>query len=97
MSAVKLIIIYIIIINLIGFFVMGSDKNRARHKAYRIPEFTIFSIAFILGSAGVVLGMFFFKHKTKKPLFLFGLPALLILQLLAIFILWRSPLRFVFI
>ena len=97
MSAVKFIVIYLLIINIIGFFVMGSDKKRARRRAYRIPEFTIFSIALILGSAGTLLGMLFFKHKTKKPLFFFGLPVLLMLQLFTVFLLWQLPVRFIFI
>ena len=38
------ILIYFIIINLIGFFIMWLDKRKAIKGAWRIPEKTIFII-----------------------------------------------------
>ena len=42
-----LLIIYLATINLIGFAMMGIDKYRARKRAFRIPEATLFTIALI--------------------------------------------------
>ena len=65
MSVVTLIISYFIIINLVGFFIMGVDKRRAKKHAFRIPEATLFTIAIIGGSLGTTAGMYYFHHKTR--------------------------------
>ena len=55
MNVVILIISYFIVINLIGFFIMGMDKRKAIKRAFRIPEATLFTIAIIGGSLGTTL------------------------------------------
>lgn len=74
--------IYLTIINLIGFFSMGIDKYKAIHHKWRIPENTLFIMAIIGGSIGSILGMQLFRHKTKHPRFVIGMPVILILQVL---------------
>lgn len=84
----KEFVIYLIIINLIGFLVMWIDKNRAKNGEWRIPEKTIFVITALGGGIGTIFGMYFFRHKTKKLKFTIGLPTILILEIfLIIFIL----------
>ena len=56
---------YVIIMNLIGFFLMGIDKRKAVKHAFRIPESTLFIVALIGGSLGSLLGMYVFRHKTR--------------------------------
>lgn len=68
---------------------MGIDKARARKKAWRIPEARLFFIALIGGSAGSIAGMYFFRHKTQHWYFVWGMPAILLLQLLAAFFILR--------
>ncbi len=63
---------------------MGVDKNNAKLKRRRIPEVTLFTLAFIGGAAGGWLGMEYFRHKTKHLKFLIGFPVLLIIQLVGI-------------
>jgi len=75
------IIIYILIINLIGFLSMGIDKFKAKKGMWRTKEKTLFSIALIGGSIGSIAGMYFFRHKTKHNSFVFGMPMILILQI----------------
>ena len=41
----KNIIIYLISINIIGFFIMWLDKQKARKGSWRIPEKTLFIIS----------------------------------------------------
>lgn len=74
---------------------MGIDKKRARRKAWRIPESTLFLIALIGGSIGSIAGMYFFRHKTLHRTFVWGMPAILIVQVLAIlYLLFGSSLSF---
>ena len=77
----KLVLIYLLLINLIGFFAMGIDKYKAKKNLWRIPENILFLLAFLWGSLGTTLGMKVFRHKTKHWYFKFGMPAILILQI----------------
>ena len=81
MRAELILIAYIIGINLIGFFIMGVDKQRARKRAFRVPEATLFLIAIIGGSIGSIVGMHLFHHKTRHWYFVLGFWALTLLQL----------------
>ncbi len=73
---------------------MGIDKSRAIKRLWRIPESTLFIIAVIGGSIGSIIGMKFFHHKTKHWYFVYGMPAILIIQLAVIIGLIISPLQF---
>lgn len=75
--------IYLVVINIIGFFAMGIDKAKAKAKAWRIPEKTLLTIAVIGGGLGVWLGMETFRHKTKHWYFKYGVPAIFVVELLA--------------
>ena len=57
---------YFIIINILEFILMGTDKLLSIKKLYRIPEIVLLIVPFIGGSIGGILGMYIFKHKTKK-------------------------------
>ena len=80
----KLIIVYVILINLVGFALMGMDKQKAKKNKWRIPEKTLFLSAIFGGSIGALYGMHLFRHKTKHKSFVFGMPAILIVQLVLI-------------
>ena len=58
----------------------GIDKSRARRGKWRISEKTLIGIAVIGGSIGALLGMLVFHHKTKHWYFRFGIPAILLIQ-----------------
>ena len=60
-----ILIVYLILINLIGFFLYGLDKAKAKRKGGRIPERTLLWVARLGGGAGCWLGMALFRHKTK--------------------------------
>ena len=84
------IIIYIIAINIIGFLAMGLDKIKAKKGAWRIPEQTLLTITLLGGGIGTIAGMYTFRHKTKKPQFTIGFPAILILEIiLVIYLLFK--------
>ena len=73
----------IIFINIITFFVYGLDKLKAVNHWWRIPEWVLLGLAVAGGSVGAYLGMIIFRHKTLKPLFRFGVPLILLVQVIA--------------
>ena len=81
MQLLKILLIYLLIINLIGFCAMFLDKRKAKRGKWRIPEKTLFLFAFLGGSLGTTLGMHVFHHKTKHWYFKFGMPLILIIQI----------------
>ena len=72
---------YLVIVNIVGFAMMGIDKKRAIRGAWRISEASLFIAALIGGSIGSILGMKTFRHKTKHWYFKYSMPAILILQI----------------
>lgn len=84
----KLLILYLLIINAAAFLLMLADKHKARKKLRRIPEATLLSTAAIGGSIGALMGMYLVRHKTRHLKFTVGIPVILALQIiLLIFIL----------
>lgn len=81
---IKLVIIYLLIINLVGIVAMGADKSKAKNGAWRIPEKTLFFISIIGGSIGTWAGMYLFRHKTKHWYFVIGMPLILIIQIVIV-------------
>lgn len=82
--SIKNIIIYLIVINIIGFYMMWSDKRRAKWGKWRIPEQTLFIVTALGGGIGTIAGMYTFHHKTKKLKFTIGLPTILILEIILV-------------
>ena len=94
MNIYHFIIMYLIIINLTGFAMMGIDKQKAKKGLWRIPESTLFLVAIIGGSVGSIIGMRLFCHKTKHWYFVLGMPLILVLQILITAVIMR-PTTFV--
>lgn len=82
----KFIIIYLLIVNIILFTLMGIDKRKAKLNQWRISERTLFISAILGGSLGGILGIYTFRHKTKHFKFKLGFPLIFILQLIIIYI-----------
>ena len=74
------IAIYLAVINVIGYAVMGIDKQRAIRGAWRISEASFFLTAVLGGALGCTLGMQRFRHKTKHWYFKYGMPAIFLVQ-----------------
>ncbi|MDR2390421.1 MAG: DUF1294 domain-containing protein [Planctomycetota bacterium] len=75
--------------SLAGFLLMGRDKLRAMRGGWRTPERFLLIVAILGGSPGVYFGMRFFRHKTLRPLFRLGVPAILVAQALCFWLLFR--------
>ena len=78
------ILIYILIINVITFFIMWFDKHEAKIGDWRVPERTLFLLVLLGGGIGGIAGMYVFRHKTRKWYFKIGFPAILIMQIIFI-------------
>jgi uncharacterized membrane protein YsdA (DUF1294 family) len=80
---------YLLIANAVSLYLMSHDKAQARKRGRRVPERTLFLWALIGGSIGAVAGMRIWRHKTKHPSFVIGMPAIVVAQLLLIVWLFR--------
>ena len=78
----KLLLVYLLIINATGFILMLVDKIKAKRNLWRIPERTFFAIAIAGGSIGCLSGMYLVRHKTKHLNFIIGIPFILAIQIL---------------
>ncbi|MBE6023979.1 MAG: DUF1294 domain-containing protein [Cellulosilyticum sp.] len=78
------ILLCIVIMNLWGYFSMWSDKRRAIKGKYRISEKALFMIAIFGGSIGSIIGMNRFRHKTKHWYFKYGMPMILMIQIVVV-------------
>ena len=76
-----IVIIYLVLINLAAFVLMGLDKRKAKKNLWRIPEKTLFLSAILGGSAGAIAGMYVFHHKTRHWYFVIGMPLILVIQI----------------
>lgn len=78
----KNVLIYLLIINLITFLAMYIDKKKAKKGNWRTKESTLFTLVLLGGGIGGIAGMYTFRHKTKKPRFVIGFPAILIIEII---------------
>ena len=88
-----LLALWLVAVNLVTFFAFGVDKLKAKRRETRetirrVPERTLFLLAALGGSAGALLGMRVWHHKTLHKTFRFGIPAILALQILIPLGLW---------
>lgn len=79
---IKILCIYLLIINAVGLLLMLADKIKAKKNHWRIPEATLFLVAAIGGSVGSLMGMYMFRHKTKHFSFILGMPLILAAQII---------------
>lgn len=81
MDVIIIIVVFLIIMNILGFAAMGIDKWKAKHHAWRISEKALFAICIFGGSLGSTVGMYTFRHKTKHWYFKYGFPVILIIHI----------------
>ena len=77
--------LYIICINLLAFFMMYYDKQKAKKGKYRISEKALFVAALLLGGIGAYIGMYKFRHKTKHNLFTVGMPVMIVINIFTVY------------
>ena len=84
MTTKQLILIYLIGINVVAVFLYGIDKWKAKRSKWRISEATLLGLAVIGGSVGAWLGMKVWHHKTMHKKFKYGIPLILVAQIVII-------------
>ena len=80
----KIILLYLLAINVVAFFAFGIDKYKAQHNKWRIPESTLLTMAVLGGSIGALAGMKVWRHKTLHNKFRIGIPVIIALQIAAV-------------
>ena len=71
---------YLIIINIAAWIMYGLDKWKAKNGAWRISERALLLATLAGGSVGALAGMLLFRHKTRKPKFVVGVPVMLVIH-----------------
>lgn len=87
MNYIEYCFVILAIWNVAIFTLYGMDKRKARRGARRISEKTLLLAAAFMGGPGAILGMYTFRHKTKHPKFVIGVPLLLIMNITAVIVL----------
>ena len=82
--SITALVVYLVSVNVLAFAAFGVDKARAQRGAWRISEKALMLLAIVGGSLGALAGMYVFHHKTRKPLFSVGVPALLAITVAAL-------------
>ncbi len=82
----KILIIYFVTINVATFLTYGIDKWKAKHSKMRIREAALLILAVLGGSIGALLGMQVWHHKTQHKKFKYGLPLILLAQIVLIYL-----------
>ncbi len=75
---------YLAAVNVLLCALMGIDKLLAKLQKRRIPERTLFLLAFLGGALGGTLGMYSFRHKTLHKSFAIGFPLIALVQIAAV-------------
>ncbi len=81
LSYLHIAVIYLVVINVVTFFMYGIDKWKAKRSKWRISEAALLGLAALGGSIGAWLGMKVWHHKTKHKKFKYGIPLILIVQI----------------
>ena len=80
----KISAVYLLVVNIAAFAVYGWYKMCAKRGMWRVPEKILLLLAFLGGSVGAMVGMAIFRHKTLHLKFRYGVPLILILQLIGL-------------
>lgn len=84
MAHMQIILIYLAVINIIGIIITARDKRAARRGTWRVPERTLFMLCILGGCPGVYSAMRLMRHKTLHKRFMWGIPAIFIVQIIIV-------------
>ena len=76
----RLLMLYLIVINIVTWIAFGLDKWKAKSGKWRIPERTLLLLALAGGSLGALAGMIMFRHKTRKAKFFISVPVMFVVH-----------------
>ena len=84
MNPLRLLLIYITLVNVAAFVVYGIDKWQSQRGGWRISEATLLWIVTAGGGIGALAAMWIMRHKTKHAKFTIGVPAIMITEFVLI-------------
>ena len=79
-------LVAILILSMISFALYAYDKLCAKRVSWRVPEFALLIASAFGGAMGAIAAMYFFHHKTLKPQFVYGVPFMIITQIIILII-----------
>ena len=82
----EVLLLYFLIINVLEFIIAGYDKFLARKQKRRISENTLFFLALIGGTIGLLTAMLIFRHKTAKTSFIAKFAGIILIQIVVIYL-----------
>ena len=88
MNWIHIALIYCTAINVVTFFLYGIDKWKAKRLKWRVSEAALIWMAVLGGSIGAWLGMKVWHHKTQHAKFKYGLPLILLMQIVTVGGIW---------
>ena len=82
--------VFIIVVNLFSVIVCVIDKHKSKTGGWRINEKTLFILTFMGGGIGMYIAMKLIRHKTKHKRFMIGIPIIIIIQLVLIWLICKN-------
>ena len=86
MNSFTIVFFYFLLVNVTGFVMTAYDKRKAVKGEWRVPQKRFFLLAFIGGAFGIYVGMQQFRHKTKHAEFVYGIPLLILVNIVFYYI-----------
>ena len=82
------VLIYLALISLFAVIVTIADKIRSKNPGKRrVPEDTLMLISACGGSLAMLITMLMIRHKTRHIKFMLGIPAIILVQVVLLYIL----------
>lgn len=82
--SIEKILIYLLIVNILTYFLFWKDKMTAGTGGWRVPEATLLIFTLIGGTPAAIFAKKSLRHKTKKKSFKSKFFVILILQFFAL-------------
>ena len=80
---------YFIAINILAIILTITDKLKAIHNKWRIPENSLLLVSALGGSLCMLITMLIIRHKTRKLKFMLGIPIIIVLQCIVVYFLFK--------
>ncbi len=78
------LVAWLLAVNLLAILYTVVDKRRARQGKWRVSESTLLLIAALGGAAAMLVTMRRIRHKTQHKKFMWGLPVMLVAQVMVL-------------
>ena len=87
----RLFLFYLACVSVVSVVVTIYDKFAAKRGAWRIPEKVLMLLALLGGSVAMYVTMLLIRHKTRHSKFMYGIPAIIVLQVALVVMVLLKP------